>query len=143
MNRIARAAVAVAMGSALAGTGCYKNTYVTGAGTGGGAYTQKASFFLWGLVGRHTVDMNQVCPDGVGWFQNRWTFGDGFVGCITFGIYQPVTIEVRCNGGQAWMAVPDLQEGLTWFYELDEDGQLSEAALAELHARAAEQGGVQ
>lgn len=143
MNRARLALVGATLGAALVGTGCYKNTYVTGLGTDGGAYTQKASFFLWGLVGRHTVDMNQVCPGGVGWFQNRWTFGDGFIGCITLGIYQPVTIEVRCNSGQAWMAVPDPTEGLTWFYELDGDGQLTEAALAELQAHAADRGGVQ
>lgn len=135
MPRPPRTALAAAACAGLLATGCYKNTYVTDLGMGGGAYTQKASFFLWGLVGRHTVDLAPVCPDGVGWFQNRWTFLDGFVGLITFGLYQPVTIEVRCATGQAWLGLPDEDAGGTWLYALDEDGALTEQARAELDAR--------
>lgn len=112
--------------AALGSTGCMKNTYTTGQSYGGGIYTQKASFFLWGLVGEKTVDLNQVCPSGAAWFQNRTSFGDSAVGCITCGLYQPVTLEVRCASGQGYLAVPDPEEGVTWFYELDEQGDLVE-----------------
>lgn len=107
----------------LGSTGCMKNTYATGLNYGGGAYTQQASFYLWGLVGEHTVDLNQVCPGGAAWFQNYRSFGDSLIGLVTCGIYQPVTIEVRCASGQAFLAVPDPQEGVTWFYQLDKQGQ--------------------
>lgn len=103
----------------LMGSGCMKNTYITGKAQGGGVYTQKAGFFLWGLVGQKTVDMGQVCPGGVAWFQNRRDFIDGVVGCVTCGLYQPVTIEVRCSGGQSWLAVPDAEQGLTWFHPIE------------------------
>lgn len=104
---------------ALLGSGCMKNTYMTGQSYGGGTYTQKASFFIYGLIGEKTVDLNQVCPQGVAWFQNRRTIGDSLVSCITCSLYTPVTIEVRCAGGAAYLAVPDAGEGVTWFYEQD------------------------
>lgn len=127
MTRLERAAlVATLVVASLGGTGCMKNTYMTGKAMGGGVYTQKASFFLWGLVGEKTVDLNQVCPGGAAWFQNRRTFGDGLVGCITCGLYQPVTLEVRCASGQSYLAVPDPEEGVTWFYEMDPAGNLVE-----------------
>lgn len=129
MNQLMRAALTTTMlVVGLAGTGCMKNTYMTGKAYGGGVYTQKASFFLWGLIGEKTVDLNQVCPNGAAWFQNRRSLGDGVVGCITCGLYQPVTLEVRCAGGQSYLAVPDPEEGVTWFYALDEQGQLQEPA---------------
>lgn len=110
-----------AMPALLLLSGCMKNTYMTGRSYGGGAYTQKAHFFLYGLIGEKTVDLNQVCPDGTAWFQNRRTFGDGLVSCITCSIYTPVTIEVRCASGAAWLAVPDPEENVTWFYEMPAD----------------------
>ncbi|MCK6506498.1 Bor family protein [Myxococcota bacterium] len=125
MNRIARAALAsTALLFGLTGTGCLKNTYMTGRPYGGGVYTQKAQFFLWGLVGEKTVDLNQVCPGGAAWFQNRRTLDDLVVSCFTCGLYQPVTLEVRCAGGQSYLAVPDPEEGVTWFYALDEQDGL-------------------
>ncbi len=104
---------------ALWGSGCMKNTYVTTKPSGGGTYTQKASFFINGLIGEKTVDLNQVCPQGVSWFQNRKTIGDSVVGCLTCALYTPLTIEVRCAGGGAFLAVPDPGEGVTWFYPQD------------------------
>lgn len=129
MPPLHRSLAIAALGALSMGTGCYKNTYTTGLPHGGGVYSQKASFFLFGLVGQHTVDIKQVCPDGVSWFQNRVDVVDGIIGCVTCGLYQPVTIEVRCSSGQAWLAVPDAEEGVTWFHPLDEDGQPLAAEL--------------
>jgi len=113
MSRLPRPAALAALALTLGTAGCMKNTYVTNRQLGGGIYTQKASFYLWGLVGEKTVDLHQVCPGGVAWFQNRMSVGDSLVGCITCGLYEPVTIEVRCAGGQAYLAVPDVPEGVT------------------------------
>lgn len=126
MAAATRSLALAALGALAMGTGCYKNTYITGEPHGGGVYTQKASFFIFGLVGQKTVDIQQVCPNGVSWFQNRMDFVDGLIGCVTCSLYTPVTIEVRCSSGQSYLAVPDAREGVTWIHPLDEDGQLPE-----------------
>lgn len=103
-------------------TGCYKNTYTTGQPVGGSTHTVKASFFIAGLVGDATVDLDQLCPGGVAWFQNRMDPVDAILNVVTCSIYSPLTIEVRCASGQSYMAIPDEDAGLTWIYTLDEDG---------------------
>ena len=124
------AAMAAGLVSAMTSTGCLKNTYVTNLPMGGGIYTQKAPFYLWGLVGEKTVDLRQVCPNGVTWFQNRQQFGDGLLSLITLGIYDPITIEVRCAGGQSYLAIPDASDRRTWFYATDDQGQLLQPPTA-------------
>ncbi len=115
------APIAAALLLAGFGSGCFRNTYTTGQPQGGGIYVQKAHFWIFGIVGQKTVDMGQVCPDGVAWFQNRLDFIDGFATCLTCGIYSPSTIEVRCASGQGWLMTPDEEAGLTWVEPLDAD----------------------
>lgn len=120
---------AVVLAAAALGTGCYRNTYTTGLPQGGGTYVQKAPFFLWGLVGQKDVDMRRVCPNGVAWFQNRATFVDGLLNLVTFGIYSPLTIEVRCSSGQAYLLEPDEERGITWVTPLDAPATVRLAGL--------------
>ena len=56
------------------------------------------SFFLGGLINEHTVNVNQICGgnDPVQ-FQSQFTFLDGFLGMLTFGIYTPRTVKVWCQ----------------------------------------------
>lgn len=106
----------------VSSSGCYKNTYTTGQPMGGSIHTLKATYFIAGLVGDASVDLDQLCPGGVAWFQNRMEPVDWVLGTVTCAIYTPLTIEVRCASGQAYMAIPDEDEGLTWIYTIDEDG---------------------
>ena len=101
--------------------GCYKNTYMTGLPPSGVVSTHHAQFFIYGLVGEETFDMDAICPQGVAWFQNRMEVMDWAFSCLTCALYTPLTVEVRCASGQAWLAVPDEQERLTWIYELPTD----------------------
>lgn len=115
MPRFVRALFALSL---LATSGCYKVTHTTGASPTGAPITQKASFFLFGLIGEADVDLKQLCPSGVAWFQNRAEVGDSIIGCVTCGLYQPMTIEVRCSSGKAFLAVPDAEQNVTWVYDL-------------------------
>ncbi len=103
-------------------SGCIKITHTTGAPKSSSTHTEKASFLLWGLVGEADVQLGQICPQGVAWFQNRVEPVDWIVGCITCGIYQPMTIEVACTSGQSYLAVPDPEQNVTYVYELDAEG---------------------
>ncbi len=115
-----------ALAIAVAASGCYKNTYMTTKPQGGAIHTQKAVFFLWGLVGEENVDLKSICPQGVAWFQNRMEPVDWVLGCLTCGIYQPLTVEVRCASGSAYLAVPDVDQNVTWFYDLPESEMSSQ-----------------
>ncbi len=55
--------------------------------------SQKNHFLLWGLV---PLSKTQVAKDYVGdkkdyTTETTWTFVDGFLNCITLGIYTPTT----------------------------------------------------
>ena len=106
--------------------GCYKNTYSTEL-TSASSQTIKAKFFVYGLVGEETVHLDQICPEGVAWFQNRMDPVDGVLTCLTCRLYTPRTIEVRCASGSAWLTVPDESQNLTWVYGLDDDGNVMES----------------
>ncbi len=122
MNRILMSAALLA---AAAAGGCYKNTYTTGQPIGGATHTVKANFFIYGLIGETTVNVDALCPNGVAWFQNRMDVPDALLSCITCSLYTPLTIEVRCASGQAWLAVPDDEESMTWIFALDEEGEVA------------------
>ena len=46
--------------------------------------------------------------------QSSAQFGDIVLGCITCSIYTPLTVEVQCAGGSAYLLEPDVEEGVTW-----------------------------
>jgi hypothetical protein len=116
MRRVAWAALLLASTA----IGCHRVSYVTGLPAAGDPYTEKASFFLFGLIGTADVDLARVCPDGVAGFQNRMQVDDALLFCMTCSLYTPMTIEVYCASGQAWLAVPDPEQEVTWVYELDD-----------------------
>src|SRR5690242_1545069 len=98
-NGLARlAAIAVA---ALAMSGCYTVSYQTNATPGGPRLEDHANYFFWGLVGDKTVNLAQMCPQGVARWYNQATFVDGLLSAITLGLYAPRTIVVECAGARA------------------------------------------
>ncbi len=63
-------------------------------------YQKSKPYFLWGLVGEHSIDVQEVCQDQeCVQMQSQTTFADGFLTAITFGIYTPKTAKVWCDGG--------------------------------------------
>lgn len=60
-------------------------------------YEEVKPFYMWGLVGEHTVDVTVVCGDKqVQQMQTQQTFVDGLLGGLTLGIYAPRTAKVWC-----------------------------------------------
>ena len=61
-------------------------------------FQESRSYFLWGLIGEHTIDVAEICgKSGVEQFQSIFTFGDGLLGVVTLGLYTPKTAKVWCN----------------------------------------------
>ena len=61
-------------------------------------YESRKSYFLWGLVGEHSVDAKKICGrSAVRQMQAQDTFVDSLLGIITLGIYRPRTAKVWCN----------------------------------------------
>lgn len=61
-------------------------------------HEERKNFFLWGLVGEHRVDVQQVCgQQSVEQMQSQATFVDGLLGAVTLGIYAPHSVKVWCE----------------------------------------------
>lgn len=93
--------------------GCMKHSYSTGAPPGGTVHTQQAKFYVAGLVGDNTIDLSKLCPNGVAKVQNRLEVKDYCLTACTFSLYAPLTVEVECAGGGAYLLTPDEAEGRT------------------------------
>jgi hypothetical protein len=98
---------------------CVKNTYTTGLASGGADHEIRAPFYILGLVGDVEIRLDELCPHGVAWFQNRMDVGDCVFGVCTLGLYTPRTVEVRCAGGQAFLLEEDPASEGTWVTELE------------------------
>ena len=89
------------LGLALLSAGCSTVTMResgTGNLTSEPTYSDSKSFFLWGLVGEHHVDLPAVCGGkAASQWQAQNTFVDGLLGVITLGIYAPRTANVWCS----------------------------------------------
>lgn len=83
-------------------TGCFSTTFSYTNRSPGRTEDVGRTFLIRGLV-----DLNdplrayELCPEGVQSVQTVHTFGDGFLGCITVGIYTPNTVRVTCAAGAA------------------------------------------
>ncbi|HET7867248.1 MAG TPA: Bor family protein [Burkholderiaceae bacterium] len=66
------------------------------------SYQDSKSFFLWGLIGEHHVDVLRICNGKEpAQMQSQQTFLDGFLTGITLGIYAPHSTKVWCSRGQS------------------------------------------
>jgi len=64
-------------------------------------YIDSKPFYLGGPIGKHKVDVNEVCEGKeVTQMQTVTTSSDWFFSVITFGIYTPRTAKVWCEEGQ-------------------------------------------
>lgn len=61
-------------------------------------YEKTKHFFLWGLVGEHSVNTRAVCKEiPVVQMQTKFTARDVLFGALTLGIYLPRTALVWCE----------------------------------------------
>lgn len=61
-------------------------------------FNERQSYFLGGLIGENTVNLNKACPSGnVTQMQSVQTVADTLLGLITVGIYAPHTAKVWCG----------------------------------------------
>jgi hypothetical protein len=86
---------------ALALPGCYTTTVTSGkpAARATVAYDEKwHSGVVYGIAelsGPH--DLEKICPDGWSEIKTETSFLNGFVDAVTYGIYNPQNITVRCS----------------------------------------------
>ncbi len=61
-------------------------------------YLDSKPFYLFGLIGRHEVDVNAVCEGAeVLQMQTVRTMNDYLIGFVTWFIYSPRTAKVWCG----------------------------------------------
>lgn len=61
-------------------------------------YQERKAFYLVGLIGTATVDVNEVCKGKkVLQMQSIATFEDGLLGLVTLEIYSPKSVRVWCE----------------------------------------------
>ena len=60
-------------------------------------YEQSQHFFLWGIIGEHTVNTRAVCKDvPVSQMQTKFSVQDVLYATLTLGLYLPRTAKVWC-----------------------------------------------
>ena len=90
---ILRAAVIAA---ALSLAGCHSVRYDAGRSASPRRWERTVHFFLWGLVGKPTVDLDEACPEGVARFRNEARFGGFLAQVATLGVWSPRVVVVDC-----------------------------------------------
>ena len=90
-------------------TGCSKVTYQT-PNPHDEIHIKRQTFFLYGLIGDHNIDLKEVCPHGVSLIQQRITGVDFAISFFTLALVNPLTVEIRCQKRDAHVDLfsPDL-----------------------------------
>jgi hypothetical protein len=98
-SRTGRALVAAF--ALLATAGCYEHTFTVGAGAPAGpmVYDRWEHFWLAGLIGHTKMEVDEICPSGDATIETKQTFLNGLVSGLTSGIFTPLTLQIRCRGG--------------------------------------------
>lgn len=61
-------------------------------------YQDSKPFFLFGIVGEHHVNIDEICGDSIPLqMQTHQSFFNGFMTAITLGIYSPHIVRVWCK----------------------------------------------
>ncbi|RIL09059.1 MAG: hypothetical protein DCC75_07465 [Proteobacteria bacterium] len=61
------------------------------------ALEERQNYFLLGLVGENTLEINKICPSGVASVGAKFKPGDLLIGLLTVGIWTPRTAFVECE----------------------------------------------
>ena len=82
--------------------GCMNHTYVNPSATpeAEASYSGSYHHIIFGLIDlSKEVNLEQVCPNGVAKIENKQSFVNGLVTCITGNIYSPTSVKVWCSAG--------------------------------------------
>ena len=82
-------------------TGCgFTYHFKNGSTLPGEQHNEWASYFLFGVVGDHEINVKEFCPGEV----HEITTGNNFVtwllSAFTLGIYTPRKVNITCSGGE-------------------------------------------
>lgn len=89
----------------IAASGCYKATFVQPRTAAGVEHDEWTDFFLFGLVGEETKDIDGYCSGEVARVRTGGNFGTGLVSVVTIGIYTPRKVYVTCADAAATQAL--------------------------------------
>ncbi len=109
-HRWRRGALMVAFAATAAG--CYTTTIRSGSAPAAPTveYDEKWHHgFVWGIAEvSGPYDLQKVCPNGWAEITTETSFLNGLVDAVTYGIYSPQTVTIRCTAGAspAASAVP-------------------------------------
>lgn len=65
----------------------------------GDEHNEWASYFFFGLVGDHEIDVREFCPQGAYEITTGTNFLTWLVSGITIGIYTPRKVNIWCHAG--------------------------------------------
>lgn len=112
-------------------TGCFSTTFSYSNRSPGRTDEVGRTFLLRGVVNSNDpLKAYDLCPEGVASVETIHTFGDGFLGCITFQIYTPNTVRVTCQSGAAHNFYLDENDEVIASSSYDEDGTLTSQSVA-------------
>jgi hypothetical protein len=87
------------LGCAVLVAGCHNHRLDLGTGAPRGpvVYEEWHSYYLWGSIGEHRIDITRVCPSGNATISRGRSFMNQLAADLTLGIYSPMTITIRCK----------------------------------------------
>lgn len=77
--------------------GCHRVAYQSRLPAGGKVHERQLNYWVFGIVGEHEVDLDEVCPDGVAAYRSEAT-AFGLWNFLTLGIFTPRTLYIECTG---------------------------------------------
>lgn len=77
-------------------SGCHRVAYQSRLPAGGERHEKQLNYWFWGLSGKHDVDLDEVCPQGVARYHTDAT-AFGLWNVLTLGIFSPRTLVVECT----------------------------------------------
>lgn len=75
-------------------------------------HKDSGSFFIGGVGQENIIDLKEYCQTGVNTVKTYYSFVDGLVATVTFGIYTPNTYEVYCNRPKQYFTLQSQKNGL-------------------------------
>jgi len=75
--------------------GCHRVELKTHLPKGPEVHEQLLSYWLFGIIGEHEVDLDSVCPMGVASWRAESV---AWVDILTLGVYTPRKVVVECAG---------------------------------------------
>jgi hypothetical protein len=94
------AAYASVVVAALSATGCYSTTIHSGSAAAPAAAKYDGKWhhnLAWGMAELSgPYELEQVCPKGWASVTTKTSFANGIVSWVTYGVYEPQTITIRC-----------------------------------------------